>query len=217
MPELTDRQRKWVFAGLVVALAFVGIYLTLPSSSSSSPQTTKPSASTGPEAPAAGPTTPPPGISSTITAGNFDIYRLLPFKQQEFATAADVAQRFMVAYETYSYNEAPQAYMARLQPLVTSDLATQLAAAANTPGVLDQRKQDQEVAQGTASIDSIRTFQPNSIIFLVTGHQQVQKVSGSTQVDQQFAVTVARSAGSWTVYALEPAETGQAGDTGAGQ
>jgi len=216
MPELSDRQRRWLFAGLVVALAFVGIYLTLPSSKPTS-HTSKPLTSAGPDAPEAGPTTPPPGISSPITSGTFDIYRLLPFKQQEFASAADLAQRFMVAYETYSYSEAPQAYMARIQPLVTSDLATQLATAADTPSLLDQRKQDQEVAQGTASIDSIRTFESNSIIFLVTGHQQVKKISGSTQDSKQFAVTVARSGGSWTVYAFEPADAGQAGDTGAGQ
>ncbi len=216
MPDLTDRQRKWVFAGLVVVLAFVGIYLTLPSSSPKH-ATAKPTTSTGPDAPALTPTTAPAGITSSISAGNFDIYRLLPFKEQEFATAADLAQRFMIAYETYRYDESPQAYMQRLQPMVTSDLASQLAAGAAAPGALAQRQQEQEVATGTASIDSIRTFQANSIIFLVTGHQQVSKTSGKTQVDQQFAVTVARASGSWSVFAFEPADEGQAGDTGAGQ
>jgi len=216
MPELSDRQRKWAFAGLVVVLAFIGIYLTLPSSSPTH-STTKPTLSTGPEAPAAGSTTAPAGISSSISAGNFDIYRLLPFKQQEFATAAEVAQRFMIAYETYRYDESVQAYMQRIQPLVTSDLASQLAAGVSAPGALDQRKQDQEVAQGTASIDSIRDIQSNSLIFLVTGHQQVSKTSGISQSNQQYAVTVSRTSGSWTVYAFEPADAGQAGDTGAGQ
>jgi hypothetical protein len=83
---------------------------------------------------------------------------------------------------------------------------------------MDQRKQDQEVAQGNATIDSLRTFGATSVTFLITGHQQLTKTSGTTQVNQQFAVTVARVGTSWQTYSVEPSNIGQNGDTsGQGQ
>jgi hypothetical protein len=212
MTDLTDRQRKFAFAGIVVVLAVVGVYLTLPSTGGAGDQKVRRSpAVTAP----AGPITSPPGISASISPQNFDIYRLLPFSQSDFAAAADVAQRFTTMYGTYRFDEDPKAYIARLQGLVTDDLRTQLEKASATPGVIDQRKQDQVVAQGSASIDSIRTFEPNSIIFLVTGRQQVTKGGGAASTDSvQYAVTVSKNAASWQVFAVEPASTGQAGDTG---
>jgi hypothetical protein len=211
MTNLTDRQRKLVFAGLVVALAVVGVYLTLPSTGGTADRNVRRSPTvTAPAAPA----TTPPGISASISPQNFDIYRLLPFSQSDFAAAADTAQRFTALYGTYRFDEDPQAYVARLQGLVTDDLRTQLEKDSATPGLIDQRKQDQVVAQGSASIDSIRTFEPNSVIFLVTGRQQVTKNGGAASTDsKQYAVTVSRDAASWRVYGVEPADAGQAGDT----
>ena len=211
MTDLTDRQRKFAFASIVVALAAVGVYLTLPSTGGTADHKVRRSPTV--TAPAA-PTTSPPGISASISPQNFDIYRLLPFSQSDFATAADTAQRFTALYGTYRFDEDPKAYVARLQGLVTDDLRTQFEKDAATPGLIDQRKQDQVVAQGSASIDSIRTFQPNSVIFLVTGRQQVTKGGGATSVDStQYAVTVSRDAAFWRVYGVEPANAGQAGDT----
>jgi hypothetical protein len=212
MTDLTDRQRKYAFAGIVVVLAVVGIYLTLPSPGGTGDHQARSSpAATAP----AGSTTSPPGISSSISPRDFDIYRLLPFSQSDFAAAADVAQRFTAMYGTYRFDEDPKAYVARLRGLVTNDLRVQLAKDSTAPGLIEQRKQDQVVAQGSASIDSIRTFEPNSVIFLVTGKQQVTKGGGAASTDSaQYAVTVSRNGASWQVYAVEPADNGQAGDTG---
>jgi hypothetical protein len=212
MTDLTDRQRKFAFAGIVVVLAGVGVYLTLPSPAGTDDHKVRQSpAVTAP----AGPITSPPGITASISPQNFDIYRLLPFSQSDFAAAADVAQRFTALYGTYRFDEDPKSYVARLQGLVTDDLRAKLDKDAVTPGLIDQRKQDQVVAQGSSSIDSIRTFEPNSIIFLVTGRQQVTKAGGAPSTDSaQFAVTVSRDTASWQVYAVEPADVGQAGDTG---
>jgi hypothetical protein len=212
MTDLTDRQRKFAFAGIVAVLAAVGVYLTLPSSNGTGGRTSRSSPAV--TAPAA-PVTSPPGISSSISPQGFDIYRLLPFSQTDFAAAADVAQRFTAMYGTYRFDESPSAYVTRLQGLVTAELRAQLEKDSATPGVIDQRKQDQVVAQGSASIDSIRTFEANSIIFLVTGRQQVTKGGGAASTDSaQYAVTVSRNGASWQVYAVELADTGQAGDTG---
>jgi hypothetical protein len=211
--DLTDRQRKFTFAAIVVALAAVGVYLTLPASEvRTRPAATRPAAG-GSVAPAA-PTTAPPGIGTAVTPENFDIYRLLPFAQRDFAGAADVAQRFTAAYGTYRFDEDPKAYIERLQGLVTDQLRIDLERSASAPGLVQDRQAGKTVAESSAAIDSIRDIQPTSVVFLVTGRQQLAKAGVKSQNAQQYAVTVSRDGGSWRVYAFEPADTGQAGDTG---
>ncbi|TDD76773.1 hypothetical protein E1293_26305 [Actinomadura darangshiensis] len=211
--NLNDRRRKLLFAGLVVVLAAVGIYLTVASPSHESddgPQAR--SSATATNAP--GPSSTPSGIQSAVNPGDFDIYRLLPFSRQEFATAADMAQRFVAAYGTYRYDETPQAYMGRFTGLATDDLQQRLGQDAATPGIVDQRKREQTVAQGSASLDRVRNIEDNSIIFLVTGSQQLTKGGTKTSDTKKYAVTVSRDGGSLKVYSFEPADAGQAGDTG---
>lgn len=209
--DLTDRQRKLVFAGIVVALAAVGIYLTLPNTGSSKPSS---AATTSPPAAAPAPATSPPGISSTVSPNGFDIYRLLPFSQRDFATAADMVQRFTAAYGTYRFDEDPADYGRRLRPFVTDALLTDLERGAATPGLADQRKNDQVVATGSAAIDSIRDIEANSVVFVVTGRQQLSTAAGPSEDSRRYAVTATRDGGVWRVYAFEPADAGQAGDTG---
>lgn len=210
--NLTDRQRKFLFIGLVVALAAIGIYLTLPSDGGTTDQARQ-SGSPAPAASAA-PTSTPSGIDSTVTPEKFDIYRLLPFSQREFATAADMAQRFTATYGTYRFDEDPRVYVGRLSGMVTDQLRTEIVRSSSSPGLLDERRQQQVVAVSTATLDGIRDIEANSIIFLVTGKQHVTKSGKKTDDNQQYAVTVSRDGGSWRVYAFEPADAGQAGDTG---
>ncbi|MEU5880303.1 hypothetical protein [Spirillospora sp. NPDC047279] len=213
--NLTDRQRKLLFVGLVVALAAVGIYLTM-AAPDDSPETAgarssaAPSVSAGPT----GPASPPPGIGGAVSPGNFDIYRLLPFSQQEFTTAADTAQRFIAAQSTYRYDEDPKIFISRVTPLATDQLLDEIERGATSPGVLDDRRAQQIVAEGSATLDRVRDIEDNSIIFLITGKQQLTKSGKKSTTSQQYAVTVARDGASLKVYAFEPADAGQAGDTG---
>jgi hypothetical protein len=214
--ELTDRQRKFTFAGIVVVLAAVGVYLTLPATvvktrpAGARPTSDAPAAPTGPTAPA----TAAPGIGSAVTPENFDIYRLLPYSQRDFASAADIAQRFTAAYGTYRFDEDPKAYVARLQGLVTGQLRAELERSASAPGLLEERQAGRTVAESTATLDGIRDIQANSVVYLLTGRQRLTKAGVASQENQQYAVTVSRDGGSWRVYAFEPADAGQAGDTG---
>ncbi|GAA2421406.1 hypothetical protein GCM10010191_36020 [Actinomadura vinacea] len=210
--NLTDRQRKLVFAGLVVVLAVVGVYLTVaaPDDDTEGGAAPTPTATAGPT----GPASPPPGISGTVSAGSFDVYRLLPFSQQEFATAADLAQRFTAAYGTYRFDEDPKVYGDRLAPMVTAALLAELRRGEASPGKIDLRRQQQVVAEGSATLDRVRDIEDNSLIFLVTLKQQVTKGGKKGQESQQYAVTVSRDGGSLRVYAFAPADEGQAGDTG---
>ncbi|WP_242885603.1 hypothetical protein [Actinomadura litoris] len=214
--NLNDRQRKLLFGGLVVVLALVGVYLTIAAPDDDSggagdrPSAAASTPSTGPT----GPASPPAGIQSAVNPNDFDVYRLLPFSRQEFATAADLAQRFVAAYGTYRFDEDPQVYIGRLSGLVTEALRGELARGAAAPGIQDERRREQVVAQGTATLDRVRDIEDNSIIFLVTGKQQLTRAGKNGGDSKQWAVTIARDGGSLKVYAFQPADTGQAGDTG---
>lgn len=210
--DLTDRQRRLAFAGIVVVLAAVGVYLTLPSANptGAAPERTATPAPAAPSPPA----TSPPGISAAVSPESFDIYRLLPFSRRDFATAANLVQRFTAAYGTYRYDEDPVAYGQRLRPFVTDQLLIELERGAAAPGIVDERGREQVIAVGSASIDSIRDIAGNSVIFVVTGRQQLTKTSGNSEDSNRYAVTAIRSGETWRVYAFQPADAGQEGDTG---
>jgi hypothetical protein len=208
--NLDDRQRRMLFGGLVVVLAAIGVYLTVAPSGHHDEAKPRPTVSPTPT----GPASPPPGISGTVGSGPFDIYRLLPFSQQEFGTAADVAQRFVAAYGTYRYDEPADAYLRRLSGLVTDDLGNQLRQGAASPGLQQERTAQKVVATSGATLDRISDIGDNSLIFLVTAKQEVTRDGHTARTSQQYAVTVSRDGGALKVYAFEPAGTGQQGDTG---
>lgn len=205
--DLTDRQRKLLFAALVVLLAAAGVFLTVGSGSGKREGAAHRSAS--PATPSAVPSASVPGtIGPPPPQGSYDIYSLLPFTQKDFTTAADVARRFTIAYGTYRYDEDPKAYAGRMQGLATGDLAGQLQRDSSAPGLLQQRKQDQEVSTSDARLDALRDIQKDQLIFLVTGTQHITKGGSSSDTSQQYAVTVTRSGGGWVVYAFQPADIG---------
>ncbi|GAA4631316.1 hypothetical protein GCM10023196_060270 [Actinoallomurus vinaceus] len=203
--DLTDRQRKFLFAALVVLLVAAGVILTIGTGSGGHKSkaggraATSPSPSAVPSTLAPVPTGPPP------SPGSYDIYSMLPFSQNDFKTAADVARRFTIAYGTYRYDEDPKAYLGRLQSLVTAELAPQLQP---TPATLQQRQQDQEVSTSDARLDSLRFFSKDQLIFVVTGTQHITKGGKTSDKTEQYAVTTTRSGGGWVVYAFRPADEG---------
>jgi hypothetical protein len=206
--DLTDRQRKLLFAGLVVVLAAAGVFLTISSGShrhAGAGRANTPTAT--PTVPQAG-VTAPPVTGPPPSPGSYDIYSLLPFTQKDFTTAADTARRFTAAYGTYRFDEDPSAWVTRLRTMVVPDLATQLQQGAATPGVQPQRKQDQEVSTSDATLDSIRDIGKDQLIFLVTGRQHITKGGKASDTSQQYAVTMTRSGGGWVVYAFAPADVG---------
>jgi hypothetical protein len=211
-----DRQRRMLFAGMAVALVLLGLWLwwprpdTAPVREDGGPGASAPAA----PPPAAGPATPPPGIDELVDAESFDIYRLLPFGREDFATAATTAQQFVARYGTYRYDEQPQTYLDRLRPLVNDLVYDDLLASSSSAGILEQRKADQTVAQGSASLNSVRAIGNTSITFVVTGLQDVTEAGSTGRDSKQWAVTVQNTGGSWKVYSFGPAEEGQEGESG---
>jgi hypothetical protein len=93
--------------------------------------------------------------------------------------------------------------------LASSQLDGVLANAYSTPGVASTRRQQKQVASGTAVIDSLRAFGATSLTFVVTINQKITTTSGTKQQSQQFAVTVASNGGgSWQVNNIELASAG---------
>jgi hypothetical protein len=208
--DLTDRQRKLLFAGLVIVLAAAGVFLTIGSGGhrhGRAGQASTPTPTPTSTAPQAG-VTAPPVSGPPPSPGSYDIYSLLPFSQKDFTTAADVARRFTAAYGTYRFDEDPKVYVDRIRGMVNPDLATQLQQDAAAPGVLEQRKQDQEVSTSDATLNSIRDMAKDQFIFLVTGRQHITKGGKASDSSQQYAVTLTRSGGGWVVFAFAPADVG---------
>ena len=205
--DLTDRQRKLLFVGLVIVLAAAGIFLTIGGGGDDrhvrAGRTSTPAPSAAPTTVGAPPVTGPPP-----SPGSYDIYSMLPFSRKDFTTAADVARRFTAAYGTYRFDEDPKTYVDRMRAMVTPDLATQLQQGASAPGVLAQRKQDQETSTSDATLDSLRDMAKDQLIFIATGKQQVTTGGKTSDSSQQYAVTMTRSGGGWVVFAFAPADQG---------
>ena len=137
-----------------------------------------------------------------------DIYQWLPFSQADLAKAAGVAEAFGAAYDTFSYRESTSAYVASLGRLATSELSATLGRAYGTPGVASQRTRQQQVSSARTVINSIRTFGPGSLTFVVTIVQTMHTKQGKSQNHVQYAITLTGSGESWLVNDIELASAG---------
>ena len=207
--ELSPRQRRAVFAVIVIALAALGYYLVVPAVTHSAGHA-QAAASPTPAGPATA-TTPAPAPTETASApsaGSVNIYAWLPFTQQDLATAASVAVRFSVDYNTYTYTESAAAYVAKMTGLITGELATTLQASYSTPGVVSTRTSQQQVSTGTAAINSLRAFGPSSLTFVVNTTQHLVSSHGTSNGSAQYAVTLTGSGSSWQVSDIELSSAG---------
>jgi hypothetical protein len=211
--ELSPGQQKAVFAVVVVVLAGLGIYLLATPHGSKPPSASK-SPSASPSTPAAAGGSPSGGPPSAAAApqpsasGTVNIYQWLPFSQQSLGRAAAVAIQVTKDYNTFTYTENVNAYLAPMNGLITSQLAQTLKNGYTTLGVAQARTSQKQVSSGGASISSIRTFGGGSITFVVNGTQKLTSTQGTTSNNNQYAVTVTGQGNSWQVYDIEPASAG---------
>jgi 3-oxoacyl-ACP reductase-like protein len=204
--DLSPRQRRVVFAVVVIVLAALGYYLVVPAVTRSRGQ---PQAAASPT-PAGAATATAPASAPTVTAsaaaadaGGVNIYAWLPFTQQDLAAAASVAVRFSVDYDTFTYTESAADYVGAMGGLITGQLAATLQAGYQTPGVAKLRTSQQQVSTGTAVISSLRAFGPASMTFTVDAGQQLVTRNGTSTGRTQYAVTVTGSGTSWQVSDIE--------------
>jgi hypothetical protein len=209
--ELSPRQRRAVFAVIVVVLAALGYYLVVPAVTHSAGHG-QAAASPTPAGPATAttlaPAPAPTETASAPAAGGVNIYAWLPFTPQDLATAASVAVQFSVDYNTYAYTETAAAYVAKMTGLITGELAASLQASYSTPGVVSTRTSQQQVSTGTAAINSLRAFGPSSLTFVVNTTQHLVSSHGTSNGSAQYAVTLTGSGSSWQVSDIELSSAG---------
>jgi len=211
--DLSPGQKKAVFALVVVVLVALGYWLILPKVSHSNAQP-KPAPIPSPTESVPSPAvsagdTGTPAATTPSAAGSVNIYSWLPFTQDGLAAAASVTQQFLVDYDTYSYTESAQDYVGKMGDLVTAQLATTLKALYASPGVAKVRNDQKQVSTGTAQINSLRSFGPASLTFVVTGNQHLVTAKGTSNGTAQYAITVTGSGTSWQVDNIQLSTTGQ--------
>ena len=133
----------------------------------------------------------------------------MPFTQQGLAAAAAVTEKFVVDYNTYSYTESADDYIGRMNGLITTQLASTLRGLYSTPGVVKVRTGQKQVSTGIAVINSLRSFGPSSLTFVVTGTQHLTTSKGTSSGSSQYAVTLTGSGTSWQVNDIELSSVGQ--------
>ena len=211
--DLSPGQQKAVFALVVVVLAALGYWLIAPRMSHSNAQakpTPTPTPTQSVPSPAVTQTPTAPAATATpTTSGSVNIYALVPFTQQGLQAAAAVSQQFLVDYDTYSYTESAQDYVGKMGGLVTAQLATSLRDLYASAGVAKVRNGQKQTSTGTAQIDSLRSFGPSSLTFVVTGNQHLVTAKGTSNGTAQYAITVTGSGTSWQVDNIELSSTGQ--------
>jgi hypothetical protein len=209
--DLSPRQRSAVFAVIVIVLAVFGYYLVAPAIThhGSAQPGTSPTASAGTSAPAAPATTTAPAITaSPADASGVNIYNWLPFTQQDLSTAASVAVRFSVDYNTFTYTESAASYVGAMGGLVTSQFAATLRADYQTVGVAQLRTSQKQISTGSAAISALSAFGPSSMTFVVTAGQRLATTNGTSNGSTQYAVTLTGSGGGWQVSNIELESTG---------
>ena len=208
--DLSPGQKKAVFALVVVVLAALGYWLILPKVSHPKAQAQPTPTPSPTESVPSPPVSVTPTVTETPTAGgSVNIYSWLPFTQEGLTAAASVTQQFLVDYDTYSYTESAQDYVGKMGDLVTGQLATTLKALYASPGVAKVRNDQKQVSTGTAQINSLRSFGPSSLTFVVSGNQHLVTAKGTSNGTAQYAITVTGSGTSWQVDNIQLSTTGQ--------
>jgi hypothetical protein len=134
-----------------------------------------------------------------------DIYKLLPFSQNQLDVAYTSAARASAAYQTFSYTDTPASYGSREAQWVTPTYLSYLEQTFGNPAATTARARLLEHSSATSSVLSIRTFGPTSITFIT----HIAQTDPVTHDSGDYAVTVATTDGrGWLVSDIEPAAAG---------
>lgn len=200
--ELSSGQQRLLFVVVVLALGGLGIFLLGSRHRTATPPPAHPSASAAPA------TSTPAAAPATTTGGGVDIYQWLPFTQQDLTAASRATVAFAADYETWTYTEPAQAYVAKMNGLVTTNFAASLQNSYATPGVAALRNAQKQISTSSGGIASIQSFGTGSITFAVNITQRLATTSGTTNSSKQYAVTVVSNATGWQVNDVEIAGAG---------
>lgn len=201
--ELSRGQQRLLFVVVVLALGGLGIFLLGSRHRTAAPPPARPSASAAPAT-----STPAAAPATVAGGGGVDIYQWLPFTQQDLTAASRTTVAFAADYENWSYTEPAQAYVAKMNGLVTANFAASLQNSYATPGVAALRSAQKQISTSSGGIASIRSFGTGSITFVVNIAQRLATTSGTSNSTKQYAVTVVSNATGWQVNDVELAGAG---------
>ena len=156
--------------------------------------------------PAASPAPPSPRPMAVAPAPL--LASLLPFPPARLQAAAGLAGQFTAAWDSWSWRQAPAAWLATLQPMAAASLDPALAQAAGTRGVLAQRAAGRESARAAVTALQVRDLTPGSVTVTVTVTQVITGSSGTSRSSAGWAVTLTPDGASWSVWDIEPAAAG---------
>jgi hypothetical protein len=202
--ELSNGQQRLLFVVVVIALAGLGVFLLGSRHNTATPPPARPSASVAPA------TSTPAGTpaTTTTTGGGVDIYQWLPFTQQDLSSASQTTVAFAADYENWTYTEPAQAYVAKMNGLVTANFAASLQNGYATAGVAALRSAQKQISTSSGGIASIQSFGSGTITFVVNITQKLATTSGTTNSSRQYAVTLVSNATGWQVNDVELAGAG---------
>ena len=164
-----------------------------------------------PAGPAAGGTTARPAATASpqpTAAAAVPLASLLPFPPNRLQAAATLAGRFTAAWDSWSWQQPPAAWLAALQPMAAASLEPALAQAAGDRGVLAQRTAARQVAVATVTGLAIRDLTPGSVTVTATATQVITSSSGTSRATASWAVTLTPEGSVWLVWDIEPASAG---------
>ncbi|NYI97833.1 hypothetical protein HNR12_004110 [Streptomonospora nanhaiensis] len=217
MPKpLTDGQQRLLFGVLVVVLVVFGVYLSTggwrDGGDDGAEADNAPESGQDEAGGAANSDVVPPSPIPTTAADDMDVQDWLPFTEDELKGAAATAQRFAAAYGTIDYSQPPAAYYGSLEELATADYAETLAESSGAGALWEEMAQQEAVAQGRANVDRIRSFDDESVVFVVEAQSITQGTDGATENLGEFAITVVEERGEWRVFDFQPADSGNLGE-----
>ncbi|MFC3997131.1 hypothetical protein ACFOVU_14455 [Nocardiopsis sediminis] len=219
MPKsLSEGQQRLVFGLLVAVLVVFGIYLSMGGFSGGDDEAEgnqqgdqQPSGEgqgSGADQPAAAPPSPIP----TTAVDDMQVLDWLPFPEEEMKGAAATAQAFATAYGTIDYTRSPEQYYAAMEALATRDYARTLAQSSGAGAMWAEMGEQEAVAEGRADVESIRSFDDESIVFVVQAQSITEDDSGASEDLGDFAITVVQERGEWRVFDFQPADAGNFGE-----
>ena len=167
-----------------------------------------PRTAASPAAPASTTARPAATDSPQPSAAAVPLASLLPFPPARLQAAADLAGRFTAAWDSWSWQQPPAAWLAALQPMAAASLEPALAQAAGDRGVLAQRAAGRESARAAVTALQVRDLTPGSVTVTVTVTQVITGSSGTSRSSAAYAVTLTPDGASWSVWDIEPAAAG---------
>ncbi|NYE45642.1 hypothetical protein HDA32_000762 [Spinactinospora alkalitolerans] len=153
----------------------------------------------------------PPSPIPTTAAEDMEVMDWLPFTEEEFTAAAATAQGFAEAYGTMDYSEPPEAYYDRMAAFATEDYAETLAQSSGAGALWGEMAENEAVAEGRANVESIRSFDDDSIIFVVNAQSITEDASGARDDLGEYAITTVEDGEEWRVYDFQPADAANLG------